>query len=70
MDGLEITRRIKENPRTASIPIVAVSAHARESDGAKAKEAGCVGYITKPIKLSEFPGQVAGYLAGAAEEIA
>ncbi len=65
MDGLEITRRLRADPATSRIPIVALSAHAKESDGVKAREAGCVGYITKPIRLSQFPGQVEGYLRAA-----
>ena len=65
MDGLETTRRLKADPQTAELPIVALTAHAREADEAQATEAGCCGYITKPIRLSHFPGQVASYLPGA-----
>ena len=62
MDGLEATRRLKADPRTSGIPIVALTAHVKEADEAKAKEAGCSGYITKPIRLARFPIQVASYL--------
>jgi signal transduction histidine kinase/CheY-like chemotaxis protein len=62
MDGLEVTRRLKADPRTAGLPVVALTAHAREQDARRATEAGCVGYITKPIRLSQFPRQVASYL--------
>jgi len=62
MDGLEITRRLKSDPRTAGIPVVALTAHARENDEARAREAGCAGYITKPIRLARFPAQVEAYL--------
>jgi signal transduction histidine kinase/CheY-like chemotaxis protein len=62
MDGLEVTRRLKADPRTAGIPIVALTAHVKEADEAKAREAGCAGYITKPIRLAHFPAQVASYI--------
>ena len=62
MDGLEITRRLKADPRTAGIPVVALTAHAQENDEARAREAGCEGYITKPIRLAQFPAQVEAYL--------
>jgi len=62
MDGLEVTRRLKADPRTAHIPIVALTAHAKEADEFRAREAGCAGYITKPIRLAHFPHQVASYM--------
>lgn len=62
MDGLEVTRRVKADPRTADLPVVALTAHVREADEQKAREAGCVGYITKPIRLASFPGQVESFL--------
>jgi CheY-like chemotaxis protein len=65
MDGLEVTRRLKADPATSSIPIVALTAHAQQSDADRARDAGCVGTITKPIRLAAFPGQVEAYLAEA-----
>jgi len=62
MDGLEVSRRIAADPRLAGTPIVALTAHAFEEDEARAREAGCVGYIAKPIRLAEFPSQVETYL--------
>jgi signal transduction histidine kinase len=62
LDGLEVTRRIKSSAHTASVPVVALTAHAAKSDEERARDAGCAGYITKPIRLAEFPGQVAEYL--------
>jgi len=62
MDGLEATRRLKARPETAALPVVALTAHVREVDEQRALDAGCSGYITKPIRLAEFPGQVASYL--------
>jgi signal transduction histidine kinase/CheY-like chemotaxis protein len=58
MDGLEATRRLKADPTTTHIRVVALSAFARTDDQDRAREAGCDGYITKPIRLSSFPAQV------------
>jgi two-component system, cell cycle response regulator DivK len=54
MDGLEATRLIKSDPATAGIPVVALTAHAMESDAARARNAGCAAVITKPIELKTF----------------
>jgi len=64
MDGLEVTRRLKADPSTAALPIVALTAHAQEQDEIDARQAGCIGYITKPIRLAQFPGEVESYLSG------
>jgi len=63
MDGIEATRRLKADPATRAIPIVALSAHAQDADQARARDAGCAGFIAKPIRLSRFPQQVGSYLA-------
>jgi signal transduction histidine kinase len=62
LDGFEATRRLKADPRTSAIPVVALSAGAPHVDEARAREAGCAGCITKPIRLSRFPRQVDSYL--------
>jgi signal transduction histidine kinase/CheY-like chemotaxis protein len=62
LDGLEATRRLKADPATRGIPIVALSARAQDSDEQRAREAGCAGYIAKPIRLSRFPQQVGAFL--------
>ncbi|MGI9520530.1 MAG: response regulator [Hyphomicrobiaceae bacterium] len=49
MDGYEATRRIKEEPSTAMIPIVVVTSYALAGDAEKAKAAGCDDYVTKPF---------------------
>jgi two-component system cell cycle response regulator DivK len=49
VDGLELTRNIKSDPKTADIPIVAVTAYAMKGDRERILEAGCDGYISKPI---------------------
>jgi two-component system cell cycle response regulator DivK len=51
-DGWEATRRLKAEAATRHIPVVALTAHAMESDRAKARDAGCDGYESKPI---DFP---------------
>ncbi len=49
VDGLDLTKNIKSNPKTADIPIVAVTAYAMKGDRERILEAGCDGYISKPI---------------------
>jgi two-component system, cell cycle response regulator DivK len=62
MDGLELTRRLRADPDTRDIVIVATSAYAMASDKRKAREAGCDGYIVKPIDVRTLPETVSGYL--------
>jgi signal transduction histidine kinase len=62
MDGLEVTRQIKRDPAISDLPVVALTAHVQEADERRALDAGCVGYITKPIRLAQFPKQVESYL--------
>lgn len=50
MDGLEATRRIRANPHTCTIPVLAVTAHARDSDRQRALGAGCTRYLSKPVE--------------------
>ncbi|MGH7848486.1 MAG: response regulator [Candidatus Binatia bacterium] len=59
MDGLEATRKIKEQPSTADIPVVAVTSYAMKGDREKALAAGCAGYVTKPIDKDTFVREVA-----------
>jgi CheY-like chemotaxis protein len=63
MDGLTLTRHLKVDERTRHISIVALTAFAMKGDKQKALDAGCDGYITKPIDTRAFPGEVAGILA-------
>lgn len=52
--GLEVIKKVKNNPETKDIPIIVVSAHAMESDIKKCYKAGCTDYITKPLNIREF----------------
>jgi two-component system cell cycle response regulator DivK len=62
MDGLMLTRKLKAEDKTKNLIIVALTAFAMRGDEQKAREAGCDGYITKPIDTRALPGLVAGYL--------
>ncbi len=64
MDGLEATRKLKEEPTTRDIPVVAVTSYAMKGDREKALAAGCSGYITKPIDKDTFVQEVATVLGG------
>jgi CheY-like chemotaxis protein len=63
-DGLSLTRQLKADPAHASIPVVAVTAHARASDRQLSLDAGCVGHITKPYDTNFLAEQVAAFLQG------
>ncbi|ASY65309.1 Circadian input kinase A (plasmid) [Sinorhizobium sojae CCBAU 05684] len=54
MDGWEATRRIKANPATCGIPVIALTAHAMANDRDMALEAGCDDYDSKPIDLLQL----------------
>jgi two-component system cell cycle response regulator DivK len=62
MDGLTLTRRIKQDEATRDIPVVALTALAMKGDKEKALEAGCDGYITKPIKIQEVRREIREFL--------
>lgn len=62
LDGWEAARRLRANPATAGMPIVALTAHAMTGDEARVLAAGFDGYIPKPIDLASFAPQVARFL--------
>jgi CheY-like chemotaxis protein len=62
MDGLELTRRLRQSPALQNVPIVALSAYAMKVDEENAHTAGCQGYITKPIDTRTFVPTVRKYL--------
>jgi|SRR5579872_841186 len=63
MDGLDLTRRLRTVEELKPIPIVALTAYAMQGDEENALEAGCDGYITKPIDTRAFPALIRRYLA-------
>ncbi len=65
MHGTEAARRLKDDPRTATIPVVAVTSLAMKGDREWFLAAGFDGYLEKPIDVREFPAQVRGFCARA-----
>jgi CheY-like chemotaxis protein len=63
MDGLTLTRKLKADERTRHIRIIALTAYAMKGDDQRAFDAGCDGYITKPIDTRKLPGLVTDLLA-------
>lgn len=61
ISGLEACRRLKLDPATRDIPVVAVTAFAMAGDERRARDSGCDGYITKPIMLSTFLATVSEF---------
>ena len=62
IDGYEVTKRLKSQVTFKDTPIIALTAHAMKGDREKALEAGCDGYISKPIDIHELPDQIKSYL--------
>lgn len=62
LDGLSLTRRLKANQKTAAIPVVALTALAMLGDRERTLEAGCAGYIPKPINTRTFAAEVRRFL--------
>ena len=65
MDGLAATRELKQDPVTRHLPILALTAHAMRGDAEIIAQAGCDGYLTKPIDTREFGNQVFAFLTSA-----
>lgn len=64
MDGLTATRKLKTDPATRNIPIVAVTSYAMKGDEEMAREAGCCAYVTKPLDQTLSLETVASVLQG------
>jgi CheY-like chemotaxis protein len=64
IDGLSVVREMKNDARTSAIPILALTAHAMRGDKDRFLEAGCDGYISKPIDVKTFLSSIRTYLRG------
>jgi CheY-like chemotaxis protein len=64
MDGFQLTRRLKRDPAMRDVIIVALTAYAMKGDEQRAVEAGCDGYIAKPIDTRSLPALISGYITG------
>lgn len=64
IDGLELTRRLRADPRTAGLVIVAFTAYVMKGDRERMLAGGCDGYIAKPIEVATFARQVRAHLRG------
>ena len=62
LDGWEATRRLKSDPATRAIPIIALTAHAMAGDREKARDAGCDDFDTKPVELPRLLSKIEGLL--------
>jgi two-component system, cell cycle response regulator DivK len=62
MDGLSATRRIKENPETYTIPVIALTGYDTPQDRQAAFDAGCIDYLSKPLDPTTFLETVTGCL--------
>lgn len=62
IDGWEATRRLKSDPGTCTIPVIALTAHAMSGDEARAREVGCDEYDTKPIELPRLIAKIEALL--------
>src|SRR6185295_11829785 len=61
IDGWECTRRLKSDPKTMAIPIIALTAHAMRGDEERARAAGCDGYLSKPISPKKVVEEVRAF---------
>lgn len=62
VDGYTLTSRLRENPRLNGVPIVALTANVMKGDRERTLEAGCDGYIQKPIDVDALPQQITRFL--------
>jgi two-component system cell cycle response regulator DivK len=62
LDGYEVTKRLKQSPAMAEVPVIAMTANVMKGDREKTIAAGCDGYIPKPIDIDSLPSQIAKFL--------
>jgi CheY-like chemotaxis protein len=65
MDGLAATRALRANPSIGHLPVIALTAHAMKGDEQSALDAGCDGYLAKPIDTRTFLARVMGFIESA-----
>jgi len=70
MDGLAATALLKQDPATAAIPVIALTAMAMKEDREKSKVAGCDAYIAKPLRYKELYAVIDALLAKAEPRVA
>ena len=68
IDGYEVTAKLRQIPSLARVPIVALTANVLKGDRERSLEAGCDGYIQKPIDVDLLPAQIAAFLRGGHRE--
>ena len=64
IDGYEITDTLKKDDKTAHIPVIAMTANVMKKDRESILQAGCDGFISKPIDIDELPGLIENFLKG------
>lgn len=62
LDGYQVTSHLKSNPQLSHIPVIAITANVMQGDREKSLDAGCDGYIQKPIDIDRLPEQVANFI--------
>jgi two-component system cell cycle response regulator DivK len=58
MDGVEVTRSLKQDASLGHIPVLAVSAYAMHQDETRMRDAGCDGFMSKPLRFADFVAEV------------
>lgn len=65
LDGWEVAKHLRENPETAGIPVIALTAHAMKGDRERCIEAGCTDYVAKPVNIRELAAMAERYAPSA-----
>jgi two-component system cell cycle response regulator len=69
MDGLALTRKLRADPATRTIPVIALTAYAMKGDEQRALDAGCDGYLTKPIDTRTISAQIKAFLSAPGPQV-
>ena len=62
VDGYQLTTHIKQIPEMSRVPVIALTANVMKGDRERTLEAGCDGYIQKPVDVDDFPRQISQFL--------